>query len=357
MTVMKATDLLRGLDTHANRPAANAVPKGALYPCSDHAVIYQSDGTTWNDWDAFGSGGTLTVQDENGNVATGVTQIDFQGAGVDASAGTGEVIVAITGGGGGSSIESNQQTSDYTLVLDDAGKVIEMTAATALNLTVPPNSSVAFPVGTIIEVYQGGAGTVSLVQGSGVTIRNNLPLSGQYAEATLRKRATDEWVLAGSLASSTTPLLKDYVEVTRTAGDLTLNQTAITPVSTSLDLTIAAAAGDLIEFGISGIMAAGALPVCFDVYTMPSGSTVNPFGAGLSASIATLQGVPGWEFSSENIVGRLTGGVCRTLVSGDVSGGSTVLRLLYAKSNATARTLFAQTNIPLKVWAKNYGQV
>jgi hypothetical protein len=39
----------------------------------------------------------LTVQDENGNVATGVTQIDFQGAGVTAAAGTGEVVVTITG--------------------------------------------------------------------------------------------------------------------------------------------------------------------------------------------------------------------------------------------------------------------
>lgn len=48
-----------------------------------------------------GGGGSLTVQDENGNVATGVTQLDFQGAGVTATPGTGEVIVTIPGGGGG----------------------------------------------------------------------------------------------------------------------------------------------------------------------------------------------------------------------------------------------------------------
>lgn len=39
----------------------------------------------------------ITVQDENANVATGVTQIDFQGAGVSATAGTGEVVVTIAG--------------------------------------------------------------------------------------------------------------------------------------------------------------------------------------------------------------------------------------------------------------------
>lgn len=45
--------------------------------------------------------GGLTVQDENGVVATGVMQLDFQGAGVTAAAGTGEVVVTIPGGSGG----------------------------------------------------------------------------------------------------------------------------------------------------------------------------------------------------------------------------------------------------------------
>lgn len=45
----------------------------------------------------FGVATALTVQDENGNVATGVTQLDFQGAGVTAAAGTGEVVVTIAG--------------------------------------------------------------------------------------------------------------------------------------------------------------------------------------------------------------------------------------------------------------------
>lgn len=51
-------------------------------------------------WAAPAGGGSLTVQDENGTIATGVTQLDFQGAGVTATAGTGEVVVTIPGGGG-----------------------------------------------------------------------------------------------------------------------------------------------------------------------------------------------------------------------------------------------------------------
>lgn len=61
-----------------------------------------SDPTTlyWGAWTIFGSGGgggSLTVQDENVNVATGVTQIDFQGAGITAATGTGEVVVTVPG--------------------------------------------------------------------------------------------------------------------------------------------------------------------------------------------------------------------------------------------------------------------
>ena len=46
---------------------------------------------------AAGGGGSLTVQDENSNVSTSVTQIDLQGAGVSATSGTGEVVVTIPG--------------------------------------------------------------------------------------------------------------------------------------------------------------------------------------------------------------------------------------------------------------------
>jgi uncharacterized protein (AIM24 family) len=96
---------------------------------------------------------------------------------------------------------ANTQTgTSYTLVLADAGKVIEMNNASANTVTVPPNSSVAFPAGTIINVYRMGAGSTTVVQGSGVTVRNVGALRAQYSEASLRKRATDEWVLAGDLA-------------------------------------------------------------------------------------------------------------------------------------------------------------
>lgn len=47
-----------GPDTHANRPAAGTPPVGALYSCTDHDLIYRTDGSTWATYaDLTGSGG------------------------------------------------------------------------------------------------------------------------------------------------------------------------------------------------------------------------------------------------------------------------------------------------------------
>jgi hypothetical protein len=110
--------------------------------------------------------------------------------------------------GTGSVLESpvvtNSQTgTSYTLVITDAGKLVERNNAAANTLTVPPNSSVAFPVGTKIDIAQIGAGQTTIVAGSGVTINSaesKLAIGAQYGAATLVKRATDTWILIGNLS-------------------------------------------------------------------------------------------------------------------------------------------------------------
>lgn len=96
------------------------------------------------------------------------------------------------------SITANSQTgTTYTLVLSDAGKVIECSNASAITLTVPTNASVAFPVGTIIEVYQQGAGQVTVSSTATLRAPGGAKTRVQYSTLTLRKRATDEWVISG----------------------------------------------------------------------------------------------------------------------------------------------------------------
>lgn len=98
---------------------------------------------------------------------------------------------------------TTQSGTTYTFVLADAETIVEFTSGSAVTVTVPPNSSVAFNAGTCIEILQYGAGTVTVAAGVGVTVRSPsgmLDLNGQYSAAVLRKRATNEWMLEGDLA-------------------------------------------------------------------------------------------------------------------------------------------------------------
>ena len=96
------------------------------------------------------------------------------------------------------------KTAGYTLALADQGKIVEMNVGSPVQLTVPPSSSVAFPIGTQINIMQYGTGKVQIAQGSGVTVRGTpgLYLRAQFSSATLIKRATDEWYLIGDLSAS-----------------------------------------------------------------------------------------------------------------------------------------------------------
>lgn len=103
---------------------------------------------------------------------------------------------------GGVQITAYTGTSE-TLALADRGTRVTMNNASANTLTVPLNSSVAFPVGTVIEVEQIGAGTTSIAATGGVTIRSRssfLDISAQYGVVKLHKVATDTWNLSGDLA-------------------------------------------------------------------------------------------------------------------------------------------------------------
>lgn len=105
-------------------------------------------------------------------------------------------------------VAANTQTTDYTLVLADAGKSVEENSASATVVTIPPNSSVAFPTGTVIEICRIGAGSVTITPGAGMTIPNRVEAAGtssrtianQWSSASIRKRGADVWVLVGDIA-------------------------------------------------------------------------------------------------------------------------------------------------------------
>jgi len=100
-------------------------------------------------------------------------------------------------------IAINAQTgTTYTTVLADDGKLVTCDNAASIALTIPPNSSVAYGIGTQINVMQLGAGQVTITAGAGVTLRSagsKLKTDAQYAVATCCKIATDTWVVVGNL--------------------------------------------------------------------------------------------------------------------------------------------------------------
>lgn len=98
-------------------------------------------------------------------------------------------------------VEPNVQTGSYTLTAADAGKAVEIDSTGPEDVTVPDNATVPFPIGTIVEVAQVGAGQVTIVEDAGVDVRTTqtLVLRGQWSTVSLRKRDTDEWLLVGDV--------------------------------------------------------------------------------------------------------------------------------------------------------------
>lgn len=98
------------------------------------------------------------------------------------------------------SVVFNAQADAYTLVLTDRNKQVEMSGGSTL--TVPLNSSVAFPIGSSILIVQTGATQVTIAGTAGVTVNssNGLKMFGQWSAALLVKRAENTWLLAGDTA-------------------------------------------------------------------------------------------------------------------------------------------------------------
>lgn len=167
--------------------------------------------TTWSNLvkKIFGSITGLVKADGAGNISAAVANTDYAAAAhasrhaagaADAISGYATVDANTKVTAAQASAYVNTQTDSYTLVLADAGGRVHMNKSTANNLTVPPNSDVAFPVGTEIEIKQIGAGQTTIVAGAGVTLRNAdtaLKIEKQWCSAALIKLATDEWCVDG----------------------------------------------------------------------------------------------------------------------------------------------------------------
>jgi hypothetical protein len=99
------------------------------------------------------------------------------------------------------------QTADYTAVIADTYQVLElMNKATAIAYKIPTNASVAFPIGTVLNILNIGAGlcTISAVTSGTTTVLSAgavvaSPTLAQYKSAACIKTGTDAWYVVGAI--------------------------------------------------------------------------------------------------------------------------------------------------------------
>lgn len=143
------------------------------------------------------SNGSITVGLANSGVTAGTytspssVTVDVRGR-----------ITAITGGTtyDGSIPITTQSGTTYTLALTDAQKCVEFTSNSAVTVTVPNSTSVAFTANSVIMLRRYGSGSVTLSPGTGVTLRSptgSYAITDQYGSAALHYRGSNEWMLEG----------------------------------------------------------------------------------------------------------------------------------------------------------------
>jgi hypothetical protein len=99
-------------------------------------------------------------------------------------------------------------TADYTAVLADSYQVLDsMNKATAIAYKIPTNATTAFPIGTVLNILNKGAGvcTISATTSGTTTILSagSVPASPTLAQnkmAACIKVATDTWYVVGAIA-------------------------------------------------------------------------------------------------------------------------------------------------------------
>lgn len=295
------------------------------------------------DPDADGADGT-TVDVEDGDTVllysdgTNVISISSAGGGAAAftdltdtpgSLGSAGQVVAVNSGAtalefasGAYNLTENAQTgTTYTAVLADAEDVlVSMNNVSANTLTVPPNSTTAFPVGSVLNVLQKGAGQTTVAAGAGVTINfpasASLRLRQQNSVATLIKTATDTWYIIGDLDPAAAGALDaDQVAYDNTTSLLTA--TNVQAAIDEIDAGLGTAAATVYETGtftpVLTCVTPGDLSVSYSVqsggYTKIGDTLVSTVRLVCTPTFTTASGqlrITGMPFTAAGVPGYVT---------------------------------------------------
>jgi len=211
-------------DTAANWTSNNpTLAAGEIGLETDTAKYKMGDGTTaWNSLayaytagaagatgptgptGSVGPSGSTGITGPTGPVgATGATGPSGSNGAVGATGATGPT--GATGAGGVEAVNAQTGTT-YTFVLTDRDDLVTASNASAQTYTIPLNSSVAYPTGSLVNLIQIGTGQVTVQGAGGVTLNSTGATSAQpktrtrYSVMTLIKAGTDTWYATGDIA-------------------------------------------------------------------------------------------------------------------------------------------------------------
>ena len=158
-------------------------------------------------------GGTASGSSGTFNILTGTTTSGTKAINIGTNGSSGSTTTITIGTTAGTTptvtlygivksyLSTNPQTVSYTLVLADDSKMVEVNNASANNITVPLNSSVAYPIGTQINLLQTGVGQTTVVPTAITTATYSS--GGAAAATTFVISATNAAILAGQRVTGT----------------------------------------------------------------------------------------------------------------------------------------------------------
>ena len=194
--------------------------------------------------------------------------------------------------------------STYTLVVSD-------NSSQSTIMTIPPNSSVAFPTGTQIDIMRIGSSTATVAPGSGVTLGsvNGTSTVSQYGMAHLVKLATDTWYLAGNTSGYPTATCSgctvtysgDYVTYDFTSSGTWTPTIPTGSVNTTVQVSVIGGGGSGGANDSGGGGGAGGYRY-YDAYGITNQSYAVTVGAGGSITNATT-----YVLATDSSFGSLTG--------------------------------------------------
>jgi hypothetical protein len=183
---------------------ASSTPSAQAYPGAGMAV---STGTAWGTSKTTPSGdvvGTTDTQTLTNKTLTSPT-LTTPVLGTPSSGTLSSCTVDGTDAVGFKNIPINSQSSAYTAVLADSGKVIfhPSTDANARTFTIPANSSVAYPTGTAITFINMTSQVVTIEITTDTMYLSSVGTTGsrtlaQYGSATAIKITSTNWLISGS---------------------------------------------------------------------------------------------------------------------------------------------------------------